>query len=466
MVKLTTCLHHRLLAALLACLPLLALAQDNEARQAFIELSASEDQLYVQQQMHLRVKLYYTNNVIQGQLSDPEHPDVMIEQLGEQKQYRELLDGERYRVVERNFVLFPQKPGQLQLPPINFQGTARHARGHQYRITDSATLFPLEVRDIPDSFSGRTWLPATSVEISERGLDQGGPVQPGENLTRTLTLTTEGLPATTLPDVTPQYPDALRAYPEPAQRQSSATDEGVMGQLQQTVALVPVPGHNGEATLPEIRIPWWDVEEDREKIAVLPARTLRLASPAATADITPATSGSGETEDRAFSPDNGVESAGTHWTWPLLAAAFALGWLTTGAAWWLQTRRSDRSQPDTGSPAEAGGKSERGRFALVCDQARALDPAFFDHLPAWVRQLTGQPCHTVGAALECLDDEALRQAVSQWQRHLFGKDGTPAPDGPALEKSLKRSRGSWQQDRRLRGNRPGLPDFYPEGIRP
>ncbi|MGM0570114.1 protein BatD [Marinobacter sp.] len=463
MVIPTDCLRHRLLVTLFACLPLLAFAQQEEDRQAFIELSASDDELYVQQQLHLRVRLYYTNNVIQGHLKDPEHPDVMIEQLGEQKQYRELLDGERYRVVERNFVLFPQKPGELQLPPIDFQGTARHPRGHQYRITDSATLFPLKVRDIPDSFSGSTWLPARSVELSEQGLDQSNPVAPGENLTRTLTLTADGLPATTLPDPAPVYPDALRAYPEPAQRQSSASEEGVSGQLQQTVALVPVPAHGGEITLPEVRIPWWDVDEDRERVAVLPARTLQVAGPVRIADAEPEQSRTDESRDSLTPPGDGDNSGEVHWVWPLLAAIFALGWLTTAVAWWLRTHRN---QVGSGAGTAAGKTGEPARFARVCEQARKLDPAFFSEFPTWTGELTGRSCTTVEGALEQLDDEALRQAVTEWQRYLFGRNGVQPPDGPALAGTLKDTRKAWRQSRRNTGQGSPLPDFYPEGIRP
>lgn len=445
---------------------LLAQTGPEEARQAFIELSASEDELYVQQQLHLRVRLYYTNNVIQGHLKDPEHPDVVIEQLGEQKQYRELLDGERYRVVERNYVIFPQQPGQLQLPPIEFQGTARHPRGHHYRISDSATLFPLDIRDIPGSFSGSTWLPARSVEIHEKGLAPGAPVEPGANLTRTLTLTAEGLPATTLPDPKPSYPPALRAYPEPAQRQSSANEEGVLGQLTQTVALVPVPGHSGEITLPEVRIPWWDVEEDRERIAVLPARTLRLAGAVNNTGSPP---NDAEEETR---PQPGTSQAGsketekTGWLWPLLSGVFALAWLTTAAAWWLSARRRAGGDPAPYKGANQEEQSEQSLFARVSNEARTLDPGFFNSFPAWVTQLTGQQATTVEAAINLLGDRTLSEGLRRWQEFLFGRSGTPAPDGVVLKKALGNARKEWKRSRETTGNRQGLPGFYPQGLQP
>lgn len=465
MVSFTTDPLRLVLAVLFVLVPLWVSAQPDPPRQAFIELSASEDRLYVQQQLHLRVRLFYSNDVIQGQLQNPEHPDVVIEQLGEQKQYRELLNGESYRVVERNFALFPQKPGQLQLPPVEFHGTARHPRGHGYPISDSAILFPLEIQDIPASFSGRHWLPANAVEIHERGLDISSPVKPGANLTRTLVLTAEGLPGATLPDLTPAYPDALRAYPEPAQRQSSLTDERVVGQMEQTLALVPVPGHSGEVVLPEIRVPWWDVTEDREKVAVLPARTLQLTG-LSNAGAQSQQSPSHTTEDALSLTSPEYETSEAHWVWPLLAALFGLGWLTTMAAWWLQVRIKRKRPVGRGQDSDLSTSREQTAFAMVAHQARTLDPAFFTQFPVWARLLTGQRCATVEAALEQLDQEDLRQKVSQWQRALFGPAPETAPEGESLEAALRQARRDWQQDRQNRSRKPGLPDFYPAGIRP
>lgn len=454
----------RILLALLALLPLQALAQQPR-EEAYIELSASADEVYVQQELRLTVKLYYTNQVIQGQLTDPEHPDAVIEKLGEQKQYRERVDGESYRVVERDYVIFPQKPGRLQLPPLDFQGTARHPRGHHYRISDSAVLFPVNVKDVPAQFSGDTWLPASDLSISAEGLERTGPVAPGDNLTRTLTLTARGLPATTLPSLDVRYPDALRSYPEPEQRESSATTDGVLGELQQTVALVPVSGEGGDITLPEVRIPWWDVNEDRERVAVLPARTIKLAATTGSgqeAQGAPAEPASEETAPPSSAPESAPLTR--HWVWPVLVALLALGWVTTLAAWWLHHRRWQAATVTT--PIVE--KGEKERFQQLCDQARERDSRFFNSLPAWVSTLTGQSCLTSDAALAILSDPQLSALVNRWRESLFRDGGGEAPDGQALVSALKAARTNWRNtpSSGSHGNRQALPDLYPDGLNP
>lgn len=445
---------------LLLCLPLAGLAQEPR-KEAYIELSASADEVYVQQQLRLTVKLYYTNQVVQGQLSDPEHPDAVIEKLGEQKQYRETVDGERYRVVERDYVIFPQTPGPLQLPPVDFQGTARHPQGHHYRIDDSAVLFAVNVRDIPQGFSGRTWLPASDLTINARGLERTQTVAPGDNLTRTLTLVAEGLPATTLPALDIPYPESIRSYPEPADRQTRAGAGGVIGELQQTTALVPVTGHGGDIVLPEVRIPWWDVEEDREKVAVLPARTLRLATAPGTepANTPPPRDQAVQEAGDGETAMDGVAGRG-HWAWPLLTGALVLGWATTLVAWWLQARKSRRVAP---ARPEA---SDRKTFERLQHQARTLDPAFFNDFPRWAGALTGRTCTNTDQALALLGQRSLTDAVTQWRRSLFGPEGVSPPDGAGLASALGEARKRWQS----RGATPGatsvLPNLYPDGLKP
>lgn len=455
----------RALLALLACLPLMALAQQQSQNEvAFIELSASADEVYVHQQLRLTVKLYYTNQIIGGDLSEPKHPDAVINELHKQKQYRELIAGQRYRVIEREYVIFPQKPGRLQLPPLDFLGTAMDDRGVHYRIADSAVLFPVNVKDIPASFSGSTWLPATDVSLTASGLERTGLVKPGDNLARTLTLTAHGLLDTTLPELDIRYPDQIRSYPEPEQRESSAGADGVVGQLQQTTALVPVSDQGGEITLPEVRIPWWDVTEDREKVAILPARTIQLAPvPAATPTEQPRSAAeSSREEQKQDDRETATTAEPGRWLWPILAALLVIGWATTGAAWWLHSRRPRAAPANTRVSA-----SEKERFRALCDQANALDPAFFNGFPVWVRELTAQRCRTTDEALKILSQDQLTAGINRWRESLFRSAETVAPDGKELAGALKEARKQWYEgvskgDR----DRQSLPNLYPEGLNP
>ena len=239
-------------------------------RDSFIELSADKDEVYVQEQLILTVRLFFRGNLIRGELSEPTHPHVIIESLGRQQEFSRYRNGVRYRVVERRYALFPQRAGTLNLPPVRFEGQARDASGSLRFLRDSEELFEVPVKDVPPQFSGKTWLPATGVALEESGLPPSLEVATGENITREIRLTAAGLPAEALPPLPDAVPDGLRSYPEEPERQTETTPAGLTSSLNQSVALVPVEA--GQMTLPAIRIHWWDTEADRERVAVIPEK--------------------------------------------------------------------------------------------------------------------------------------------------------------------------------------------------
>jgi len=82
--------------------------QADTNRDSFIELTADKSDVYVQEQLILTVRLFFRGNLIRGELSEPEHPNAIIEPLGKQREFSSDRNGVRYRVVERQPA--PRKP--------------------------------------------------------------------------------------------------------------------------------------------------------------------------------------------------------------------------------------------------------------------------------------------------------------------------------------------------------------------
>ncbi|HEY9119113.1 MAG TPA: BatD family protein, partial [Marinobacter sp.] len=315
---------------------------DQEAdasRASFIELAADKDEVYVQEQLVLTIKLFFTGNLIRGELSEPEHPHAIIEPLGKQSEYTRYRDGVRYRVVERRYAIFPQREGQLSLQPIRFEGQARNNDGQLKFLRDSATLFDVPVKGVPAKFSGDTWLPARNLELDESGLPQNQTLTAGQNLTRTLTLQADGLPSETLPPFPEKMPEGVRAYPEKPERTTTSGSEGLASRLTQTTALVPV--QPGQLVLPEIRIPWWDTESDTERVAVLPARPLTVEAIPGQIESLPSDSPkqAEATADNAEKNTQGTTAGNADpGLWPVATLVILGAWLATVAAWWMSKR--------------------------------------------------------------------------------------------------------------------------------
>lgn len=439
--------------------------QDSEEpRDSFIELSTDKDEVYVQEQLVLTIKLFFSGNLIRGELSEPEHPDAIIETLGKQREYSRYRDGARFRVVERRYAIYPQQPGEFSLNTIRFEGRARTPDGQLKFLRDSENLFDIPVKAIPDSFSGDTWLPARSLELTESGLPENQTLSTGQNLTRTLALKAEGLPAETLPPFTGMDVPGIRTYPETPERNTDATGDGLTSSLTQTTAMVPV--QPGNLIVPEIRIAWWDTEADEEKFAVIPARTLAVEAPPGQA---PAPS---PRQDEK--PDTGadtVEQAAPAMPedsgfWPWLSLILAVAWLATAGLWWRARGRKDAGQ--RGQPV-ATDESEKILFEQLCKAANAGSSDTLRLLPQWAnrhfshRSGIDHPFDSVAEVTAHVGDPRLNEQLEALQRQLFGKPGQDQEPwhGSALVAALKRVRGDRAAPARQTDS---LPPLYPEGL--
>ena len=439
--------------------------QADSQRDSFIELSADKDSVYVQEQFVLTVKLFFTGNMVRGELTEPQHPNAIIESLGKQSEYNRYRNGVRYRVVERRYAVFPQKPGELNLPPIRFEGQVRDASGRLRFLRDSKKLFAVPVRNIPDEFTGKTWLPASELSLSESGLPKDPAIETGQNLSRSLSIVAEGLPAEALAPFDKQTPDGLRAYPENPVRTTVPTETGLTAKLSQTFALVPVK--NGRITLPEIRIPWWDTKTDSQEFAVIPARTLvvqgaesRAKSPAGENQIKTTDSDGADTPQTTAETDPVEAHEVGIGIWSILVIILSLGWAATALGWWYSRRTATAGE----TPKNNGDESEKALFKALCQSARAGAPETPDHLIRWVDHMYPQRAVvSLADAYRLLANETIERKIGQLQARNYsqGTNELETWQGETLIEALSEYRDQLASKPEARG---ALPSLYPQEL--
>ncbi len=258
--------------------------QGNNTDDVFVDVEVNTKTPYVQAQVIYTVKLYRAIATTNASLSEPEisSGQAVINKLGEDGSFETQRNGKRYVVIQRQYVIFPQGSGVLKIGPLIFQGQT--GRGGIFNldpfgpqpkaIVKRSTEINLDVKPIPDSFTGDTWLPASQLTIQEQWSVDPGKLRQGEATTRTLTLKGNELTASQLPSIKSNLPVKLKQYPDQPEFKETNNANGYIGIRHDKMAIIPTEG--GDYTLPAIKIPWWNTETDKMEIAELPERTIHV----------------------------------------------------------------------------------------------------------------------------------------------------------------------------------------------
>lgn len=299
-------------------------SQPAQMNNLFIDAKVSTDEAYVGQLITYKVKLYLAVELQRGVLSAPVIEGAQIKQIGEDRDGSEIVDGRRYRVIERTYGIIPDLPGQVNIKGATFAGDVlveSQRRGGMFGFNESrpmqagAPSLTVQVNPAPTSFQGQ-WLVADLVALKENFPEDIKKFTVGSPITRTITLLASNADENSLPDIVQTLPDELKSYPEKPQRQTFVRDAQIVSQYSITSAIVPSKA--GTFTLPEIKVPWWNPRLKRQETATLPARTIIVEG--------------GAVSDTPAQPTWETNSAADKgWSW--LTTVFAALWLVTLVAW-------------------------------------------------------------------------------------------------------------------------------------
>ncbi len=377
----------------------------------FITSTLAKPPHWLQAAIPLKLRLYTDQPLLQASLSFSGSGDAQVRQIGQDRQYGETRDGRRYQVIERDYLVFPQRSGRVSLagPVLDaqvldaragdpFAGAFPTPFGNPFagmmggtrplRVRGDAIV--LDVRPRPAEATGKDWLPARALRLEESWRPETGAIRAGEPLTRHLRLTALGLDAARLPDLSARMvlPEGLKRYPDQPRLNDQVKEDTIEGSREQDVAFIA--SRPGRYTLPALRLNWWDTEAARAREVVLPERTLEvlpaLATAGAAADAPTAAASA------PALPGPVATDAGFPWGW--LSLALGLLWLATLAAWWWTRRAHPRSQAP-----------------LVADRVARVDPIAYGAARKAFRQA-------------CRDHDALaaRRHLLDWARANWPQD--------------------------------------------
>jgi hypothetical protein len=245
-----------------------------------IEVTPTEGPHYVHAQLGLIVRVFYQQNLTEAAISQPE-PSPASVRLLQETPYQAERGGERYRVLERRYAVFPERSGELSLPAMQLSGRLVERRDSSIwqptvrgrRVTVESEPLQLQIEPRPAGYTGSDWQPARSLSVSQQ-ISSSDALRVGEPVTRTVIIDAVGLEENMIAE--PAWPELVGARIYPDQPQGITRDDGewVLGHKEFRYAVVPE--QEGELVLPELEVHWWDRINDRPQTTVLPAQTLRV----------------------------------------------------------------------------------------------------------------------------------------------------------------------------------------------
>lgn len=310
----------------------------------FVTSEIDRPEAYVQAQILYRIKVYRAVATRQPALREPTitGAEVLVELAGDERTYEAILNGKAYNVVERVIALYPQESGEISISPARFEARVlRDGRitGRKVFASDAHTVKVLPIPAPPDEFPDATWLPARDVSLSEEWSRDPQRINAGEPVTRRLTISALGQIETQIPALEPPSIDSLNVYADKPELSRRIEADGIRGIRKDQYALIGVNG--GAIELPELQVPWWDIEAGAWQVARLPARTINIKAVDEPAAVTPVVAPPIEESTEAGPVVPGILPGGF---WQKISQLLAAVWLLTLIAWWWSSREPNTSR--------------------------------------------------------------------------------------------------------------------------
>ncbi len=391
------------------------------ARDMFLEASVDISEPYVQGQVIYTLRVFQDVRFLEATLQVPEVDGVIMQQLSEEKNYQETVDGRNYVVSEIRYSVIPQQSGPVTIPALVLQAVIAadknqvpNTRTRTRRIKRQANQIELNVKARPDGMAGSWWLPAKAVSLQSEWSLPVDAMAVDQPVTRTIQVTATGVSDEQLPELDVPDLDNISIYADKPTAVTNTTENGLVSQQTNTWAVIPQ--ESGELVLPEIKVNWFDTNAGEARVAILPAETITVAPSVSASQANNGSNSSStlannetvnqngqsndaddtdalaedvaaepisatdislqEPDDDAASVSNAVNTDALQvlQRWRNIVAALVIGWVLSLLGLWLWMRkRYSQSSGQVGDEREQT-ESSTMRFQRRAGSKAALDP--------------------------------------------------------------------------------------------
>ncbi|CUS49372.1 MAG: oxygen tolerance locus protein BatD [Idiomarinaceae bacterium HL-53] len=427
---------------------------DGENRPFFIEAKVDKEAPYVQQQVRYTVDLYIHAEIPleSGSIAPPLADNAEIEQITQNRERQEIINGQRYQVVTQVYSITPQRSGPLEIQGAQFEGLYRQLNPRSFsgfaRPEQVSLMTPtqtLNVKPAPADFSD-TWFVSEQVAIERSISPASGLVAQGEPIIETVKITAEGVRPEQIPELNLTTPGGIRSYPERPQKEVFARGDTRIGQVVYTT--VYIPGTDGSFTLPELRLPWFNPTRERVEVAraapvtftITPAdnsQTMVRNEPQIEEDDSTAiaTNAANSTEQSSASTPSLSSTTVNGVPVPWFLGLIALWLLTMGSGFiYIRHLRTRKEQKPATVPEAARASLNSLKQACMANNASEI----LIQIVAWQRARSPEQ-GTLGKFKDAFNkDTALMKELSYVESALYSAEKQPYQRGKEFWKAFSK----------------------------
>jgi hypothetical protein len=402
----------------------------SSSRDIFITTNVDVEEAYLQQQVHYTVKLHLGKDLQRGSLSSPTLENADIRQIGKDKEYDEVVQSRRYRIIERSFAIIPQRSGTFTIEGPLFEGevidNSRQSFGFFNRSkavnrvgpSQSVTILP-----IPSNYNYH-WLPSDFVQLDDEWQGNTREFIAGEPITRTITLTAIGVVEEQLPQITSIYPDSVKTYPDQAETTTVEKNNTLIAQRIESTAIIP--SQAGQLTIPEVRIPWFNTITQKTEFAVLAEKTLQILSattqPTSTIPPSPILQSIPDVKGSVPSDlSNQKISMPQYWIW--LTAGLLIFWLLTLILWYKHVSVLKAPNKSATYSTVTNIQDEQSLWKSLenaLNENAALETQ--KYLALWLGNITQDKQAPLAQSLKVINNESLYEAFNVLLASRYAKN--------------------------------------------
>ncbi|MDB4583476.1 BatD family protein [Draconibacterium sp.] len=187
------------------------------------------------------------------------------------------INNKKYATLSFYYLVFPYNTGNLEIPELEISASIPPEGGYKGEpVTIRTKAQKIKVNPIPSSKDETVWMVAKNVSIIENWNKPIDNLKVGDVIEREITITANGTLPSLIQPFKIEQPELTSIYPKEPDLQDKRNNEDVNGvRIERYSYLFE---EEGEITIPEEELLWWNPQTKRAYKRTLPEKTLSIAA--------------------------------------------------------------------------------------------------------------------------------------------------------------------------------------------